>query len=94
MKKQIKESSISEQIRGLAVLVEQTNDGVKLIAEQHGNLVDKIDGLDKRMDGFDKKMDSVMEQVAQVSVDMTLVKEDTSTIKKDLKRKVDIASLA
>lgn len=65
MKKQIKESSVSEQIRGLAVLVEQTNDGVKLIAEQHGVLVDKIDGLDKKIDAVDHKLSNRIDNLDQ-----------------------------
>ena len=41
------------------ILLEKVFDEVKLIGEQHGDIIKKIDGLDSRIDGLDGRIDSL-----------------------------------
>lgn len=75
-----KSSDIRQEIRHLGVIIENVNDGVKLIAEQHGDIK--------------KTLDSHTDMIGKLAVDLTIVKEDIAFIKGTLKKKVDYEEFA
>ncbi len=77
-------AATKEDVRHLGVLIEDVNDGVKLLAEQ----------LDTRTDSIRKTLDAHTEMIGKLAVDMTIVKEDIEFIKNSMKRKIDIDEFA
>jgi len=77
MKKKIQQKEIEQTFKSGEVMsmLEQINDGVELVSEQHGEIVSRLDSLESK---FDKMQD-----------DLDIVKIDVTKIKHDLKRKVD-----
>ena len=47
-------------------LLENMNDGIQLISEQHGGIVKSLDKLDGRMDKLDGRMDKLQGDVTEI----------------------------
>jgi predicted nucleic acid-binding Zn-ribbon protein len=79
----------------VATLLESLTDGITLIAEQHGEIVkrlDRIDGkLDRIEDGIEKievRLDKIEARLDKIEGDVDDIKNDILKIRQDLKRKV------
>lgn len=64
-------------------MLESMNDGIKIISEQHGGIVSRLDKIDVRLDGMDAKFDIMDKKIDRLQDDMVEVKYE-------LKRKVDV----
>ena len=73
-------TGLNKEIRRLGVFIEDTNDNVKLLAEQHGDMK--------------KTLDSHTEMIGDMRTDLTIIKEDIEFIKNSVKRKLDIEEFA
>ena len=78
-----KKLDISKEFRHLGVMIESTNDNVKLIAEQYGDLRDDVKSVKQTVE-------SHTEMIGNLAVDLSIVKEDIEFIKGSLKKKVDV----
>ncbi|MCL5016126.1 MAG: hypothetical protein M1312_00715 [Patescibacteria group bacterium] len=92
------------EIRRLGVIVEEINDNVKLIAEQYGDISEKLDShtkildshteiLDshtKILDSHTRILDSHTEMIGHIVADLEITKDDVSLIKNELRQKVGI----
>lgn len=80
MKKKTQELDKSDQIlsevRRLGVVIEDVESKVDLVAEQHGEII--------------KKLDAHTEMIGNLAVDMQVVKSDIELIKSGLRKKVDV----
>ena len=47
-------------------MLEQMNDGIKLIGEQHGELVGEIKTINKRLDGIDGRLDGMQSDITEI----------------------------
>lgn len=71
-----KSPNLHAAIRHLGVMIESVNDNVKLVAEQHGGIV--------------KKLDIHTEMIGALAIDLSIVKQDVEFIKSSMKRKIDV----
>ena len=71
--------------RETRVLLEDMNHSIKLIAEGHIGLNDKLDGLIGRVDKMDFKVDRLEILVDDLRTDMKIVKSDVAEIKVTIK---------
>lgn len=69
--------------RHIDVLKEHFDDKVEIIAEQYGDIQNKLQGLEKTQN-------AQTEMIGNLAVDLTIVKEDVEFIKTSLKKKVDV----
>lgn len=65
-------------------MLESMNDGIQLLAEQHGGIVTRLDGIDNRLDGMQGDITEIKERLVRVE-------DDTIEIKHKLSEKVDLA---
>ena len=77
-------------------MLEQMNDGIKLIGEQHGELVGEIktinkrlDGIDGRLDGIDGRLDGIDGRLDGIDGRLDGMQSDITEIKHKLSEKVD-----
>lgn len=103
-----KSPGIHQEIRHLGVMIENVNDGVKLVAEQYGDIKKDVsdiketlgshskilDSHSRILDSHSKILDSHTEMIGKLAVDLAIVKEDVEFIKNSLKRKVDVEEFA
>ena len=85
-----KSQNVKAEIRHLGVFIEHVNDGVKLIAEQYGDIKKDIGDIKQTLNSHTKALNSHTEMIGKLIVDMAIVKEDVEFIKGSLKKKVDI----
>lgn len=99
-----KSPDVHTEIRHLGVMIESVNDNVKLVAEQHGSIVGKLDSHTKILnehtkilDGHTgvlnehtKKLNAHTEMIGALAIDVSIIKQDVEFIKSSLKRKIDV----
>lgn len=78
-----KTPDVRTEIRHLGVMIESVNDNVKIVAEQHGSIVEKLDS-------HTKKLDSHTEMIGALAIDVSIIKQDVEFIKSSMKRKIDV----
>jgi len=80
-------------------MLEQLNDGIQLIAEQHTEIVGRLDGIDGRLDGIDGRLDSIESKTDRLQDDVTEIKYklsekvDREEFKKMEKRVIKLETL-
>ena len=47
-------------------LLENMNDGIQIISEQHGDIVKRLDKIDGRVDKLDGRMDKLQSDVTEI----------------------------
>lgn len=72
-------------------MLEQINDGIGIIGEQHGGIMSRLDGIDNRLDGIDNRLDGIDVRLDKMQGDIDIIKGDIVDIKYDLKDKVSYA---
>ena len=77
MKQQNKKVSKVFSSRQVGVLLESMHKDIKIVAEQHGDIM-------KKLEEHDKRVDTNEEMIASLAVDMTIVKSDIVGIKSDI----------
>lgn len=82
-----KKPDLSAEIRGLGVIVEDTNRKVDIIADQY------LD-ISKDVKDIKKTVDSHTEMIGNLAVDVSIVKQDVEFIKSSMKRKIDVEEFA
>lgn len=82
-KKQPEALDITQEIRGLGVMIEHVDDKVALVAEQYGD-------IKKTLDTHTKILGSHTEMIGSMKMDVEIIKTDVEFIKNSLKRKVDM----
>ena len=82
-KKISKKSNTSSGVRHLGVMIESTNDNVKLIAEQFGDIKETLNN-------HTKTLNMHTEMIGHLATNVTIIKEDIEFIKGSLKKKVDV----
>ena len=82
-----KSQGVYTEIRHLGVLVENVNDSVRLVAEQHGD-------IKKALNAQAKILDSHTEMIGRLAINLEIIKEDVEFIKNSLKKKIDIEEFA
>lgn len=99
-----KPSDVHTEIRHLGVMIESVNDNVKLVAEQHGSIVGKLDShtniLNEHtktlgthtgiLNEHTKKLNTHTEMIGTLAIDLSIVKQDVEFIKSSMKRKIDV----
>lgn len=89
--------AIGEEFRrSVGVITEDLEGKVDLVLEQHGDIMKKLEGHDKRFDVVDKQLGVIAttqgghtEMIGKVATDLTIVKEQVEIISSGLKKKVD-----
>ncbi len=66
-------------------MLENMNEGIQLLAEQHGGIVSRLDGIDGRLDGIDGRLDKLQDDVTDIKYTLT-TKADRSGVEKLEKR--------
>jgi len=81
----------------LAIVAEDFKSQVKLIAEQHESIIEKLDShdakfisIEEKLDSHDAKFISIEENIGAMKVNIEIMKVDISFIKGGLKQKVDV----
>ena len=76
MKKNTRKPSGEEVFRSGEVMsmLEQMNDGIELISEQHGEIIKRLDKHDKRFDKFEGRFDKLEKKVDHLQDDVTEIK--------------------
>lgn len=72
-----------KEFRHLGVMIESTNDNVKLIAEQFGDIKETLNE-------HTETLNMHTEMIGHLATDMTIIKDDIEFIKGSLKKKVDV----
>lgn len=70
-------------------LLENMNEGIQLIAEQHGGIVTRLDGIDGRLDTLEEKVDCLQDDVTGIKYTLA-AKADRSEFEKLEKRMVKV----
>ncbi len=70
-------------------LLESMNDGIKVISEQYGGVVARLDKIDDRLDRMETRMDGVETRLDNVEVKLDKLQDDMVEVKYELKNKVD-----
>lgn len=70
-------------------MLESINDGIKVIGEQHGGIVKRLDGIDGRLDGIDGRLDGIDGRLDSLETKTDRLQEDVTEIKHKLSEKVD-----
>ena len=91
MKKKVTkiESEKSFEFGQVMTMLEQMSDGIGVIAEDQGEIKNRLGNLEGKFDTLEGKFDTLEGKVDRLQEDMDIVKSDVSKIKTDLKRKVD-----
>ncbi len=89
--KSAKSSAEHDSIRETRVLLEEMNQGIKMIGEQHGSIVKKLEEHDKRFDTMESELiivktglGIVKSELGTVKTDLGIVKFELGTVKTDL----------
>ncbi|MFH1442038.1 MAG: hypothetical protein ABIH18_08385 [Candidatus Omnitrophota bacterium] len=82
--KPAKSSAEHDSIRETRVLLEEMNQGIKMIGEQHGSIVKKLEEHDKRFDTMESELIIVKTDLGAVKTDLGAVKSDLGAVKTDL----------
>lgn len=72
----------------IGALLENIDDKITLIAEQHIDLKSGYQKIDKKIDTLTKRADSIVDMVGAIKEDVEVIKIDIEFIKHDLKNKV------
>ncbi len=84
-KKAVKKSEKLFPEGSVLSMLESMNEGIQLLAEQHGGIVSRLDGLDGRLDGIDGRLDKLQDDVTDIKYTLT-TKADRSEVEKLDKR--------
>ena len=87
-KKTIKKEEVFSSGEVMSML-ENMNEGIQLLAEQHGGIVSRLDGIDGRLDGIDGRLDKLQDDVTDIKYTLT-TKADRSEVEKLEKRIVKV----
>lgn len=70
-------------------LLESMNDGIKVISEQYGGVVLRLDKIDARLDTMDDRLDKMDNRLGRLEVKVDKLQDDMVEVKYELKNKVD-----
>lgn len=70
-------------------LLENMNEGIQLIAEQHGGIITRLDSIDVRLDGIDSRLDGIDVRLDNLDSKVDRLQGDVTDIKFQLSEKVD-----
>jgi hypothetical protein len=73
-------------------MLEQMNDGIQLIAEQHGEVIKRLDNHDSRFDNLESKVDRLQEDVTEIKHKLS-EKVDREEFEKLEKRMIKLEKL-
>jgi chromosome segregation ATPase len=89
MKKNIKNTEEKTYKSGEVMsMLEQINDGIKIVSEQYGDVTNRLNSIDVRLDKIDVRLDSIDARLDKIEGDIEVIKSDIIDIKYDLKEKV------
>ena len=71
------------------ILLEKVFDEVKLIGEQHRDIIKKIDGLDSRIDGLDGRIDSLDNKIDGLDNKIDGLDSRINSLDKSLNKRID-----
>ncbi len=87
MEQSEKEELKTELRQIVGVAMECFKGQAALIAEQYGDLVSRMDGMDAKIDSYGGKVDLLSIEMGLLRRDIKVVKGDTASIKTDLRGK-------
>ena len=70
-------------------LLENMNDGIKLLAESQSHLIKKVDNLETRFDGLETRFDGLETRFDGLDAKVDKIQDDITDIKYTLSEKVD-----
>jgi len=78
-------------------MLENIDSTMKILAENHSGVIDRLDGIDNRLngidnrlDGIDNRLDSIDNRLDRVDVKIDRLQDDMVEVKFELKKKVSI----
>ena len=80
--KHAKPFNLEHEVRGLGVMMESMGDQIKLVAEQHGEII-------KTLHAHTQLIAAIQEDIRMIQVDIAITKNDIEFIKHDLRKKAD-----
>ena len=82
--KPIKASPEYDSQRQTRVLLEQIRSEVKTVSEQHGSIMEKLEGHDKQFTNIESELNTVKSDLISVKSDLISVKSDLISVKSEL----------
>lgn len=70
-------------------MLEQINDGIEVIGEQHKEVVIRLDRLETKVDNLERKVDNLETRMDSMENTMERMQDDVTEIKHKLSEKVD-----
>jgi|SRR3989344_6030478 len=92
--KKLKPFNLEYEVRGLGVMMEHMGDQIKLIAEQHGDIVKTLHSHTVMIGHMQEEIKNIQVDMAMTRSDIEIMKADMEFIKHGLKRKVDTEEFA
>lgn len=71
-------------------MLESMNEGIKVISEQHGGIVSRLDGIDTRLDSVDTRLDGIDGRLNVMDSKIDRLQEDMVEVKFELRQKVSV----